>query len=131
MRAKTAKATLIFFLLALVSGISHSQQADLSGTWVGTTEVPDAIEPDRITLVLEKEEGQYKGTLSDSMGLAQNSELEDVEFKDNTLTFNFLVFTGDEYLRVNATLKVEGDKMSGRWETEDGNSAPIELERKR
>ncbi len=101
----------------------------MSGTWEGTTEVPDAIEPDTVTLVLEKTDSGYSGTVNDLMELAQNAEIEDVEFKDNTLTFNITVWTGEGYLKVYLTLTVEGDKMSGHWEAEDGSYAPIELKR--
>lgn len=117
------------FLFLLFSGISFAQKVDLSGTWEGETEVPDSIEPDMVTLVLEKAESGYTGTMSDSMELALDEEIEDVEFKDDTLTFNISVWTGEEYLTVYFTLTVEGDEMSGYWETEDGSSATIELKR--
>jgi hypothetical protein len=128
---KTASAlTLFVFLLVLSCGMSFSQQADLSGTWVGLTEVPDAVEPDMLTLVLKKEERKYYGTITDSLGMLQDTEIEDVEFKDNTLTFTFQVDTGEEYATVSASLTVKGDKLIGYWETE-GDSASIELERKK
>lgn len=120
---------LLAFLLAFSSGISFSQEVDITGTWKGETEVPDAPEPDKLTLIIEKTEGKYTGTITDSMGMLQDAKCEDIELKDNTLTLNFLVFTGEEYLRIYTTLTVEGDKMSGYWETEDGSSAAIELER--
>ncbi len=120
---------LLAFLLAFSNGISFSQEVDITGTWKGETEVPDASEPDKLTLVIEKIEGKYTGTISDSMGMLQEEKCEDIELKDDTLTFKFNVFTGEEYLSVYTTLTVEGDKMSGYWETEDGNSAAIELER--
>lgn len=128
---KTASIlSLLAFLLALSYGISFCQEVDLSGTWEGTTEVPDAMETDEVTLILEKIDGEYIGTISDSLGFAEEAELEDIEFKDNTLTFSFTIFDGFEYSTVYTTLTVEEDKMSGSWETEDGESAPIELERK-
>ena len=130
MKRTVSILSLLAFLLVLSYGISFCQEVDLSGTWEGTTEVPDAMEPDQITLILEKIDGEYSGTISDSLGFAEEAELEDIEFKDNTLTFSFTIFDGFEYSTVYTTLTVEGDKMSGSWETEDGNSAPIELERK-
>ncbi len=129
MKKATSFMALLAFLLAFSSGISFSQKVDITGTWKGETEVPDAPEPDKLTLVIEKIEGKYTGTISDSMGMLQDAKCEDIELKDNTLTLNFLVFTGEEYLSVYTTLTVEGDKMSGYWETEDGSSAAIELER--
>lgn len=129
MKKATSFMALLAFLLACSSGISFSQEVDITGTWKGETEVPDAPEPDKLTLVIEKIEGKYTGTISDSMGMLQEEKCEDIELKDNILTLNFLVFTGEEYLSVYTTLTVEGDKMSGYWETEDGSSAAIELER--
>jgi len=130
MKRITSILSLFAFLLILSYGISFCQEVDLSGTWEGTTEVPEEAELDQITLVLEKINGEYSGTFTDSLGFAEDAELEDIEFKDNTLTFNFTIFNGFEYMTVYATLTVEGDKMSGHWETEDGNSSTIELERK-
>ena len=130
MKRTASILSLLAFLLILSYGISFCQEVDLSGTWKGTTEVPDAMEPDEVTLVLEKIGEEYSGTISDSLGFAEEAELENIEFKDNTLTFSFTIFDGFEYMTVYTTLTVEGDKMSGYWETEDGSSAPIELERK-
>ncbi len=130
MKRTASLLAMIAFLLTLSCGISFCQEVDLSGTWEGTTEVPDSPEPDQLTLVLEKIDGEYSGTITDSLGFAEDAELKDIEFKGNTLTFNFTIFDGFEYATVYATLTVEGDKMSGHWETEDGNSSTVELERK-
>jgi len=130
MKRITSLLAILAFLLILSYGISFCQEIDLSGTWEGTTEVPEEAELDQITLVLEKINGEYSGTFTDSLGFAEDAELEDIEFKDNTLTFNFTIFNGFEYMTVYATLTVEGDKMNGHWETEDGNSSTIELEKK-
>jgi len=130
MKRTASLLAMVAFLLTLSCGISFCQEVDLSGTWEGTTEVLDAPEPDQITVVLEKIDGEYSGTFTDSLGFAEDAELKDIEFKDNTLTFNFTIFDGFEYTKVYATLTVEGNKMSGNWESEDGNSGPIELEKK-
>ncbi|UCC39864.1 MAG: hypothetical protein JSV96_19160 [Candidatus Aminicenantes bacterium] len=129
MRKTTSFMTLFVFLLVFSSGISFSQEVDISGTWKGETEVPDAPEPDKLTLVIEKIEGGYTGTITDSMGMLQEEKCEDIELKDNTLTLNFNVFTGEEYMRDYVTMTVKGDKMSGYWESEDGGSGEVELER--
>jgi len=130
MKKITSILSLLAFLLIVSCGISFCQEADLSGTWEGTTEVPEEAELDQVTLVLEKINGKYSGTFTDSLGFAEDAELKDIEFKDNTLTFNFTIFNGFEYMTVYATLTVEENKMSGHWETEDDNSSTIELERK-
>jgi len=129
---KKIKSILVLFAFLLVfgCGISFGQVIDLSGTWVGETEVPDMVEPDGLTLVIEKVDGEYHGTISDSMGMLEDAECMDLELEENELTFNFEVFTGAEYMTVYVTLTVEGDEMSGYWETADGDSAAIDLKRK-
>ncbi len=131
MKKTTSILTLFVFLLILSCGMSFSQQADLSGTWVGSTEVPDAVELDKLTMVLKKEEGKYYGTITDSLGMLQEAKIENVELKDNTLTFTFQADTGEQYVKVYASMTVKGDKMSGSWSTDEGESAPIEMERKK
>ncbi len=130
MKRITSILSLLAFLLILSYGISFCQEIDLSGTWEGTTEVPDTPEPDQLTLVLEKIDGEYSGTINDSLGFAEDAELEDIEYKNNTLTFTFTIFNGFEYVKIYTTVTVEGNKMSGSWESEDGNSSPVELEKK-
>lgn len=127
---KTKSVLVLFaFLLTLVCGISFGQEVDITGTWVGETEVPDMPEPDKITLVMEKVDREYKGTVSDSMEMLLDTECEEIKLEGNELTFNFLVFTGEEYMRVYMILTVEGDMIKGYWESEDGSSASIELKK--
>ncbi len=122
--------TLFVFVFAAASGLMLGQSVDLSGTWVGETEVPDAIEPDKMTLVITKEGGEYSAKISDSMGMLDNTECEDLEFVENKLTFNIEVNTGEEYLTVYLTLKVEGDTMTGYWESDDGSTGSVEMTKK-
>lgn len=129
MKKITSILVLLAFLLTFSYGISFCQKVDLSGKWEGLTEVPDVPEPDKMTLVLEKTDEGYSGTVSDSLGMIQEEEIEDVEFEDSTLTFNFTFYDGEQYITVYLNLTVEEDKMSGYWETEDGTSSSIELER--
>ncbi len=120
--------TVFLFLFVVSSGLSHSQDVDLSGTWVGQTEVPEQG-TDELTLVLEKIDGEYTGTASDSLGMLVDVECEDIEFQDGTLTFHFSIFDGYEYMTVWMNLEVEGDTMSGYWEVEDGTTGAVEMER--
>ncbi len=93
--------------------------------------VPDEIEPDKVTLVLQKTSGEYTGKVTDAFGYAMESELEDIKFKDNQLTAHFFIFNGETYVKISFSLAVEGDSMKGEWISDDGNSAPITLERKK
>lgn len=131
MKKSSSIFVFLIFLLAIFAGTFLGQQADLSGTWVGQAEVPNAPEPDKLTVVFEKKDDGYKGKISDAMGMLQDADMEDIEFKDNKLSCNFLVNTGEDYLRVHMTLTVEGDKMKGNWEGEDGSSGSVELEREK
>ncbi len=130
MKKVTVFFALAVFVLAAASGLMFSQSVDLSGTWVGEAEVPDAIEPDGMTLVITKESGEYSAKISDAMGMLDNTECEDIEFTENKLTFNCVVDTGEEFLTVYVTLKVENDTMTGIWETEEGEIGPVELTKK-
>ena len=121
--------SLTVFLIA-AAGLMPGQSTDLSGTWVGETVIPDAIDPDEITMVLTKENGEYSGKVSDSMGMFDDTECEDIKFVDNKLTFNIEADTGEEYLRVFLSLIVEGDTMTGHWEAEDGSAGEAAMRKK-
>jgi len=120
---------LTVFLIA-AAGLMSGQSTDLSGTWVGETVIPDAIDPDEITMVLTKENGQYSGKVSDSMGMFDDTECEDIKFVDNKLTFNIEANTGEGYMRISVTLIVEGDTLSGMWEDEEGSTGKSTMRRK-
>ena len=118
-------------LMMLFPVVSLAQEADLSGSWTGTTTVPDSADLDQVTLLLETAGEGYMGRISDSFGLAVDEELVDIEFKENTLSFHFSILVDYDYQRIDVTLIVEGDRMKGSWTNEAGDSASIVLERER
>ena len=120
--------TLFVFSLSFCLVLTYASDVDLTGTWKGSTEVPDQG-VDEMTLVIEKEAGEYSATLSDSLGMLTDTECEDIEFKEGTLTFNVTISQGYDSFTVWMNLDVEGDKMSGYWETGDGDQGEINLER--
>jgi hypothetical protein len=125
---------LIFLLIlagALVfcMGTLFGQETDLSGTWEGTTYVPDGGD-DTVTMTLKKEGETYSGTVSDSMGMAVASKLENVQFADGTLKAEFLIFNGSDYVRISLTLKVSGEMLVGHWADPGGETGTLELKRK-
>ncbi len=129
MKKTTSVFILAVFLIA-AAGLMSGQSTDLSGTWVGETVIPDAIDPDEITMVLTKENGEYSGKVSDSMGMFDDTECEDIKFVDNKLTFNIEANTGEGYMRIYVTLIVEGDTLSGNWEDEEGSTGKSTMRRK-
>lgn len=128
MKKSLVYLALFFFLITLCSVVSFSQDVDLTGTWEGSTVVPDQGE-DEMTLVIKKEEGEYTATITDSLGMLMDTECEDIEFEDGTLTFNFSILQEMEALTVWITLEVEGDMMKGYWETGEGDQGDIELKK--
>jgi len=128
MRKKASALTLLMFALAMTSGLVFSYEVDISGTWFGETEVPEQG-TDEMTLVIEKTDGDYTATISDSFGLLMDTECEDLEYKNDTLSFNISIFDGSSDMTVHITLKVEEDTMTGHWETEDGNTGEITMEK--
>jgi len=119
---------LFVFSISLCAIFSFSQDVDLTGTWEGSTVVPDQGE-DGMTLVIKKGEGEYTATITDSLGMLMDTECEDIEFEEGTLTFNVSIAQEMESLTVWITLEVEGDTMKGYWETGDGDQGDIELKR--
>jgi hypothetical protein len=126
------KLVFLFFLaiaLAVAVGSLFGQETDLSGTWEGTTYVPNAGD-DQVTLVLRKEGDVYSGTVTDSMQLADQSRLENTIFEDGTLTAEFMIFNGADYIRISLTLKVSGELLVGDWSDPNGENGRLELKRR-
>ena len=117
------------FVFTLFPGALLCQEADITGGWEGTTYVPNQGE-DGLILIIEKTEGVYKVVISDTFGMIQGAEADDVSFEEGTLSFNFSIYDGYEDMMVWITLEVNGDKMSGYWETADGSRDTIEMARK-
>lgn len=123
----------LFFVtlfLILLSGIVFCQNVDISGTWVGETEVPESG-VDKMSIVIEKNDEQYSAVISDSVGMFDETKCEDLEFKDDILTFHLTVDDGYQTMSIYVTLAVDGNTMSGYWETEYGASASIKMARKK
>ena len=130
MKRNVTFAALLVFLLAS-SGWMLAQEVDITGTWVGETYVPDAPEPDQLTLVFAKKDGKWTGTFSDTMGYASEAECEEIKIEDHSLTFHFDISDGYEVQTIYVSLTVEGDSMTGAWESEVGDGAEIKLEKKK
>ncbi len=130
MKKALSSLTLLAFLIGLGAALSYGQDVDLTGTWRGSTEVPDQG-TDEMTLVIKKENGELSGTVTDSFGMMMDTECEEMEYKDGTLTFNFTIFMGSESMTVWINLTVEGDEMNGYWEVADGSQGDIHFEKEK
>ena len=129
MKKITSILTFFGFVFMLSSGLAFCLGDDISGTWVGETEIPDQG-TDELTIVLVKTGDSYTATLSDSFGMLVDTEAEDLEYEDNVLTFSFSIYDGYSTMSVYITLEVEGNTMTGQWETEEGDTGEINMVKK-
>jgi hypothetical protein len=121
---------IIVFWGMVALAASPAQAADLSGTWLGKTEVPETG-TDEVTMVLTKTKTGYSGTVTDSLGmLNKDTEIKDVKLDGDELTFSFPLSDGTTEIVVSLT--VSSEKLIGQWENpnEEGASAPIEFIKK-
>lgn len=131
MKKKISFLTFVAFLFVFGFGTGHAQATDITGTWVGETAVPDAPEPDKLTLVITKNEGKYKILFSDTYGYADETECDNVEYTDGELSLTFDISDGYSVQTIYVKLKVEGDEMTGHWENDEGEASDIKLKRKK
>jgi hypothetical protein len=124
------RSLILGLALALILGntgflLAHAK--DLSGTWKGNTIINGMEET--LTLVLKKSGESYTGTVTDSAGFSNETEIESVEVEGEQLRFTFPIDTGGAYMTINITLTVSGNEMTGEWTSDDGGSGPIELKK--
>lgn len=131
MKKMAALLTLGSLMLLFAGGLAYAGQKDLVGTWVGETEVPDAPEPDKLTIVFALADGKLTGTFTDSVGFASEVPCEDINYEDGNLSFHFDINDGYSTVPIYVTLKVEGDSMTGYWENEEGQSSEVKMQRKK
>jgi len=130
MKFATGMLLLMIFLIAAIGSLPGQDQ-DLSGTWLGSTVIPNMEEKDNLTLVLKKDGSSYTGTITDSMGMLNAAVLEKVKLEKDTLSFEFLAVTESVEIRIKSTLKASKDKLVGSWESEQGDTAALEMVRKK
>ena len=110
------------FLFALTLSLSLSAfAADVAGKWNAVAKDPSGTEI-KAELSLKQEGGKLTGTMGGPEGTIQ---LEDVEFKGNVLTYK-LDYGGTP---VTVKMTLDGDKLSGNYTTDGGDSGPIEAGR--
>jgi hypothetical protein len=108
---------------------------DITGTWVGETDLPSTPDKDPVTLVLKKAGGSFAGTIA--VGKAKEVVLENVKIDDeDTFSFEFSLALGEETNRVKAKLDVindrlVGNKLLGSWTMDDGSYGALDLQRKK
>jgi hypothetical protein len=87
------------------------------GDWEGIAQ--NTGDPPEIyfTLTITEENGEFKGVVSDTLGLLDNAPLQDVKIEKNV--FSSAVVTTNEaaqHITLSATLDPKENTMSGEWE---------------
>jgi hypothetical protein len=119
----------IFVLLAALAGLlAYAAAPDITGTWIGKTEVPNAG-VDELTLVLKKTPTGFTGTFSDTLAqVDKDAAITEVKLEGDDLSFNFFLADGTAMI---AKLKVDGDKLTGTWGHPQGDVGTMTFERKK
>jgi hypothetical protein len=130
------RVTILMFTALLMTFAATSlfgQTPDISGTWVGDTEIPNSTGTDHVTLTLKKADALYSGTIT--MARAKDAAIENFAFEDeDTFNFEFVMPSGTDKIRVKVKLdilndKVLGSKLMGSWAIEDGTYGSLDLQR--
>jgi len=121
----------VLVMLSAAAGVGlAARAADLSGTWVGVTQVPDLGE-DRLKLELKADGESYTGLMTDVGGIVVASPITKVKVEGAVLTFDIVVNNGSAEFPVHVSMKVDGDTLAGSWTTDEGMSAPMTLARQK
>jgi hypothetical protein len=122
---------MVLVMLSAAAGVgAAARAADLSGTWVGVTQVPDLGE-DRLKLELKADGESYTGLVTDTAGIVVPNPITKVKVEGALLTFDIVVNNGSAEFPVHVSLKAEGDTLVGSWTTDEGLSAPMTLARQK
>jgi aminopeptidase N len=126
---RNASIGTIFVLLAALAGLlAYAAAPDITGTWIGKTEVPNAG-VDELTLVIKKTATGFTGTFSDTLAqVEKDAAITAVKLEGDDLTFNFSLVDGTA---MQAKLKVDGDKLAGTWGHPQGDVGTMTFERKK
>jgi len=128
------KKTLFITLIAaasflLLSGGAQAQdRSPVAGTWTGEASTDSSST--KFVLEITSEAGVLSGTLRrDPEGTNDVFDLEDLEFKDGRLFFDYSETEGRADM-TQVTLRLEGDLLTGTWRNSEGESGAVKFARK-
>jgi hypothetical protein len=116
--------------LSVLAGSVFAQvqkKPSVVGTWAGTALVNGDGTQIEITVVIDKTETGYSGKLSDTSGAVPETQLRQIVFKDNKLTFEFDLVQGAGSTLIKIELTLDNETLKGVWFDPDGNSGAIDL----
>jgi len=119
--------TAAFLLLLSVAAQAQGQSA-VEGTWIGEASTDDSSA--KFILEIASENGVLSGTIRPDPGAASKVfDLEDLEFKDGKLFFDYSKTEGLADM-TQVELKLEGGQLIGIWHNSDGESGAIKFTRR-
>lgn len=115
--------------LPLLSGGAHAQsRSAVEGIWIGEASTDASSTP--CVLEIAGKDGALSGTIRrDPEGADDVFDLEDLEFKDGKLFFDYSESEGLTDM-TQVELKLEGNRLEGTWRDSDGKSGAIKFTRK-
>lgn len=116
--------------LPLLSGGARTQsRSAVEGLWIGETSTDNSST--KFILEIASKGGVLSGTIRRDPDDADEAfDLEDVEFKDGKLFFDYSATEGLTDM-TQVELKLDGDKLEGTWRDSEGESGAIKFIRKR
>jgi len=112
--------TFLFLVSAFFScGVIFKKGPDITGTWKGPLIASIAPDEDYCVLTFKKENGKYTGTITEDFGYLVDVPLKEIKLEDNTLTFTYDFEA--QGMTINSILTIEGNKMTGTFQTTDGS----------
>jgi hypothetical protein len=134
MRRCLALPVLSAAVLALLAGAAFAQSPktpDVLGTWIGNAVVGDDGTQIEITVIIGKTDLGYTGKISDTAGMVPETDLRQIVFKDNKLTFELDLAQTSGTTLIKIELLLDQETLKGVWFDPDGNSGAIELLKKK
>ena len=107
--------------------VDHQIRPEFANSIEPALEVPQV---DFVFGVIGKADIQIALLLGREKVLLMDAECEDLEYEDNVLTFNFSIYDGYSSMIVYIILKVDENTMTGQWETGEGDTGAINMEKK-
>ncbi len=126
---KQAKALVVGMVLGglIAMAVPSMRGSDLAGTWLANFALPNAGEMDEFTLVLNKVDKNYSGSIFDSLGyVPKDTSLAKVNLAGNELSFSF--YAVGRSLELIMKLTVAGSEMIGQIGMQD-TTFPVEFEK--
>ncbi|MBN2244222.1 MAG: hypothetical protein JW755_00100, partial [Candidatus Aminicenantes bacterium] len=123
---RTMKLTSLAVLMVFAGlSILAQEPGDMVGAWAGTATLEGESEPNELTLVLELEDGNLTGHMTDQYGAFNENSIEEILLENGSFNFTVKVESPQGMLTIKFTMKVEGDSMQGTLEVEEMGASGI------